>query len=408
MSKKRSASRTIGFDEGNAEGLSLDQLAGQGYGDLTSLTRGTGKLVARLVDIFEIYPDRNQPRRPIPNVVRQGWDHDPANIVHLFTAWIKAVDEERGEPFDVDAYIRSNDEFTYNENMGPIEDSFFKVLQLAISIRRDGLTNPVTIVPIDDKFMIETGERRWLAYHLLHAYFGDQDEVGDDKRDWSKMPARTVDVTDVWRQATENSARDDLNAISKARQFSILLMDLYGTENFKPIDSFENELLFYAQVADGSQYPIPRGQGDKILNALGFKNKSQYRRHRDLLRLPYWVWQWADDLNWAEGKIRKLTSKAKNNGELVNLAALEANKTGLNIEIGNPVNVEIKKPTPKPLYTKGKKLANVQEKDRVQLLVSLGENVKNATPATKDKLIREIEAHKKWLDELASIIQTEE
>jgi hypothetical protein len=117
-----------------------------------------------------------------------------------------------------------------------------------------------------------------------------------------------VDTPNVWRQAAENNARDNLNVIGKARQLAILMMDLLVEESsfeFHPFSAFENEREYYAQVADGRVYPIPDGKTELLLSAMGLKNPVQIRQIRKALRLPDEIWRVADDENWTEGKLRK-------------------------------------------------------------------------------------------------------
>ena len=179
------------------------------------------------------------------------------------------------------------------------------------SIRRDGLTNPISVVRRGNNYELETGERRWLAYHLLHWKFGENDLLPNNKqRNWSRIPARIVKEVDIWRQASENNARDNLNAISKARQLALLLMDLHGWEHFSTFNEFENEQDFYSQVADGNEWRIPRGHGEVLLNAMGLSDASQLRQYRALLRLPLADWRKADDENLTEGELRKIQNQS--------------------------------------------------------------------------------------------------
>ena len=175
------------------------------------------------------------------------------------------------------------------------------------SIRRDGLSNPISLVRHDGHYEIETGERRWLAYHILYWKFGDGDKRPDGSVvNWSRIPARVVSQVDVWRQASENNARDNLNAISRARQLSLLLMDMHGWQNFSKLSACDNEQAFYAQVADGSIWRIPRGQGERLLNAMGLSDAGQLRQYRALLRLPADLWRKGDDEDLSEGELRKM------------------------------------------------------------------------------------------------------
>lgn len=262
------------------------------------------------VSIFDITPDPAQPRRAVPSTVRAQWNGNPATVADMFTAWWDLTQQERGEkPFPLEGYLMEVDEAERSNQPGPIEASFLQVIDLAVSIRRDGLTNPVTVAPVNGRYQLETGERRWLAYHLLYAFFdGQQPERPDEREIWGKIPARQMNQVDVWRQATENNARADLNAIGKARQFAILMMDLWARDErapkrFKPFNSFESERAYYAQVADMSP---PHGRSNLLLTAMGFKHRNAIQRYRDLLSLSDELWRLADDHNCPEGVLREL------------------------------------------------------------------------------------------------------
>lgn len=273
------------------------------------------------VSIQEIHPNSIQPRYTIPHDLTDIFALHPRNLVDIFERWIIEVQLETGQKnFDIAPYLRgatthrgeqaeSDEGDTVSAEQPPSskEQSLMKVVDLAASIRRDGLSNPISLVRHDDHYEIETGERRWLAYHLLYWKFGDGDRrPGGSLVNWSRIPARIVKQVDVWRQASENNARDNLNAISRARQLSLLLMDLYGWSNFATIDGSENEQAFYAQVADGARWRIPRGQGERLLNAMGLSHAGQLRQYRALLRLPADLWRKGDDENLTEGELRKM------------------------------------------------------------------------------------------------------
>jgi len=248
------------------------------------------------------------------------------NIIDIFQRWIEEVKLERAQgEFDITSYLlgentsrgeqaeKPDEELTSISTSPPsnIEKSLMKIVDLAASIRRDGLTNPISVVRRGNNYELETGERRWLAYHLLHWKFGENDLLPNNKqRNWSRIPARIVKEVDIWRQASENNARDNLNAISKARQLALLLMDLHGWDNFVPFDKFEHEQDFYSQVADGNEWRIPRGHGEQLLNAMGLSDASQLRQYRALLRLPFDTWRKADDENLTEGELRKIQNQS--------------------------------------------------------------------------------------------------
>ncbi len=298
----------------------------------------SGRQVAKPINIFDIYPDPLQPRRAIPSPVRLYWDGRPANIGTLFDTWFRMAIEERGEDFKIEPFLLALDEVPRPEKIGPIDAALIDLLEMAANIRSNGLTNPITVANTGNLYHIETGERRWLAYHILNIYFEDE----QDK--WNRIPARVVDDFSVWRQASENNARANLNAISKARQLAILLMDIHQSRSSAKFKTFEemvgqgeSDRAFYAQVSDGNVYPTPSGMGEAVLTAGGFKTPSQMREHRQLLDLPDEVWRIADDLNWTQGRIRQLVRQSRgDSNKLISLALNQASTDGYSVGISQP------------------------------------------------------------------------
>jgi len=289
-----------------------------------------GRRDAEPTSIFAIVPDRTQPRRAMPNDVRTRWDGETSTLPELFGTWMQLAAEERGaEYFSVDSLLEGAVEIDENgesvsesiaalaSSNHPIEASLLHLTELAASIRQHGLINPITVVHRNGSYFLETGERRWLAHHLLHLHYPNDG--------WDKIPAQVVGHVDVMRQASENNVRNDLNAISKARQFAILLMELYrrsGTD-FEPFDALvgqgDSDRSYYAQVADGEQFRIPRGAGETLLSAMGLKDAGRLRQIRNLLRLPDRAWIIADDYNLSENRIRQAITEASSDEELTEL-----------------------------------------------------------------------------------------
>lgn len=274
---------------------------------------------ARPVDISNIWPDRAQPRRAVPLRARMYWDGDPRNVAQLFAGWQQELLHE-GNPLNLEALLNqvylpegvdgnedeSGVDAAWQEQSGPLAASLLGLVNLAVNIRQTGLTNPISVARAERAFVLETGERRWLAFHLLQLHFPHED--------WSHIPAHLVEYVDVWRQAGENSARRDLNAIGRARQLAILLMDLLRERGYSFRDYDDvlagggSEREYYAQVADGHEFRVPRGEGERLLNAMGLKSPVQLRQYRALLRLDDTRWQEADERNLGEGEIRRLHS----------------------------------------------------------------------------------------------------
>lgn len=248
---------------------------------------------AKPIDIFKIQPNPMQPRRLVPSQFRDG------ALMDQIEAWLDEVEGSSGRALPLEALILGKVELRAREERQAIAEELplLRLADLAASIHREGLTNPITVAGSDDSYMIETGERRWAAYHVLHAFIG-----GDAYR---AIPARRVAELNLWRQASENTARDNLNAIARARQIALLLMDMHGWENFEPIESFDREQDFYAQVADVAKWRVPYGRAEQLCAACGFENASRIRQYRALLRLSGEQWITADDRNIAEFELRK-------------------------------------------------------------------------------------------------------
>lgn len=348
MSKReKRAAQGLGAAEGGDTGaaMSLEELTRQGY-NLPLAEADRGRQVAKPISILQIVPDAKQPRRQIPSVIRQQWDGQAANTRDLFKAWSEAFAAEAGRTLDEivnlitailegreisPAEVYQTDKPDPARKWGVLGTSLMAVVNLAAEIRRDGLTNPITVVGNGDHYLIETGERRWLAFHLLNLFSDEADKT------WERIPARIVPESSVWRQASENTARAQLNAIGMARQLSLLLMALYSDEPFVPFEEavFQGvcDRAYYAQVADGNRWRIPRGKGEQVVSALGKTgDPTVLRKYRDLLRLPDSVWMLADDLNWTEYFIRtEIVEKAVDESGMISLAEFHAEKAGYRV-----------------------------------------------------------------------------
>ena len=242
------------------------------------------------VAINNIVPDSRQPRKVIPlRLERTG---SPTLDI---TNWAQLANISLSEVYGV---IRSDVELPDEFSPRVWQQGFIELVFLAKAIFHDGLIHPITTIKQKDTYILETGERRWLAYHLLYMLFNDEQ--------WSSIPSRVFSDFDVWRQADENNARTNLNAISKARQFAILMMNEINYR-FKDLEDFDTEQAYYAQVADSEQFRIPRGKGERFASATGLSVK-QLRDYRALLRLPNEMWVQADNENLTEHYLRDYTA----------------------------------------------------------------------------------------------------
>ena len=279
------------FDVGTAasEGFGHDM----GYSAVDIQTKEI--LRAKPIDIFSIKPNPMQPRRVVPSRYREG------PVLEQIKRWLAEVERGTGRALPLMDVIKGEVELRTADGNGdfgaaPEELPLLRLADLAASIRQDGLTNPITVVKSGDEFLIETGERRWVAYHLLNGLV-----EGDA---YAAIPARRMAELNLWRQASENTARDALNAIARARQIALLLMDLLGWDKFAPIESFGHEQDFYAQVADADRWRIPYGKSEQLCLACGFESASRIRQYRALLKLSREQWTYADDHDISEFEIR--------------------------------------------------------------------------------------------------------
>jgi hypothetical protein len=286
--------------------------AGEPAGDFDEMVYGrvdapeSGRVVARPISIMEIWPDVKQPRRAIPSAIRRIWNGTPADIPGLLGEWNVALAEEGHEinvlpVLDGIAELPDEDETpdetdSHAWRVRVMLNEYMSLVRLAASIDKDGLIHPITVVRSGDRYTIESGERRWLAYHLLAMYRGGK---------YFRIPAVVFDKLDVWRQAAENTRREDLNAIDRARGLALLLMDMYPEEDF---DRFEDLVLpgecdrvFYAQARS---LRVKRGFGEMVRRATGMTSNDMISRYRTLLEMPDELWTEADDNNWSEFKTR--------------------------------------------------------------------------------------------------------
>ncbi len=379
-------------------------------------------------DIFKIIPDPQQPRRTIPHSVRNAWDGDPTTLHEMFAVWLDAIHNERGSDFPLDAYLLQDDELLADQNdqePGPLEAHFIEVINLAVSIRQEGLANPISIVQNvanGNIYRIETGERRWLSFHLLYLMFqGQAEHLPDERAQWGKIPARRMDEPSVWRQAAENNARQNLNAIGRARQFAILMMDLWETDEkdprqFAPFDNFEHEQDYYRQAATLS---TPYGKNNILLSAMGFKNRATATRYRELLNLPSSLWDLADDMSCPEGVLRQLIKLPEDQAlaEFNHWLASQNNNVanGNNLENdsrsllrNNPSANNVNRPTllADPACKSGKKLFATGKKQKISQnlreLIGLHDGVGQAAKSTKSQIRQMMDDLRRVLDEIES------
>ncbi len=385
------------------------------------------------LSIFSIQPDVQQPRRAVPFQVRGGWSGEPRDIADLFNTWLNFIAQERHTtsqpPFDLDEYLwaeavasRERDDLPEHQP-GPVERAFLKVVELAVSIRRDGLANPVSIHRLNrDSYKLETGERRWLAYHILFGYFNGDGGKPDERSKWEKIPAIIVEQFNVWRQASENTARADLNAIGRARQYAILMIDLLSRRgvNFKGYDALvqadSSDRPYYAQVIP---HRVPNGTAEQLANGLGVSHRAAFTRSRSLLGLPDEVWIIGDNFDFSEDellRLAKLEPPSKAIEEARRMASIVATRNNLSStqRQAEPDAKAGNRDTASPALFKdaavkrGKRLFPKQNEQIARELMTLRSGVGQARPQTKQQIKSHIQEMRFWLDQLESAMDEPE
>lgn len=242
------------------------------------------RIVGKPIALERIYPDARQPRRAIPAAVRAA--APGADTLTLLNRWRELAGEAQGHAIDPVPHITGKVQHGDDE-LAPITERLFDLYSLAASILSDGLMYPITVAMQAGDHLIETGERRYLAFTLLAEHV-DPDEYG-------KIPAQVMDEHSVWRQAQENNNRAELNAIEKARQLAILYMDMWADDrDFGSIDELitpaGSDRPYYAQAADLN---ARRGYGQRVMDAMGVSQRGSISMYKKMLELT--------DEEWMEG-----------------------------------------------------------------------------------------------------------
>jgi len=352
--------------------------------------------VAKPLPVDRVLPEPTQPRRLMPSAVARLWDRRPESLPHIFSQWWGMAQDEMQIEFDLRRYVLDDTyeielpitDFKSEEQSAtyPISMRLLRLANFARTIRREGQINPIKVVRSGDFWLIEIGERRWTARHLLRWLTG-----GKDVR-WTTILAEQVAQLSRARQSVENANREDLNAIADARQLALLLMAEYGEENFKPLSYFLEQGLcdrhFYAQVSDGEQYRVPKGKAEYLLSLMSLKEPTQLRQYRALLRLSDEAWVMGDDQNWTERHLRDVASQKA--------------------DTVTTVTVSGKSPSPPllddPALQTGKFVLNQQRKAIFRELLGLKSGAGQAQPHTKAQLKLMIEEAENAINDMKKLL----
>lgn len=277
-------------------------------GDLGDFAGTTAEITGRGMKVVSIVldrvrPDPAQPRRVLPEIIRDEFLLGHINARQALERWETLVAEEAsqlGRPRpDWQALLDRSPEDRKEEQLevdppgqpGPEEELLRSIVATAATIRHGGQVSPITVAEIDggSSYRIETGERRYWAHQWLNIWVPSGFE---------QIQCIVVPDASPWRQAAENTSREGLSAIALARQLATLLLNLYEIEPdyTKPIPND-----WYRQALE---YRVPRGDGANLRAALGGIERSQFSRIQALLRLPDPVWELADRHRLEEKRLR--------------------------------------------------------------------------------------------------------
>ncbi len=146
------------------------------------------------IPIEQIYPDPDQPRKRLPRdlarAVREGMD---ARI--LLQELRKRAETQTG----LGTFLKGLDDLT-------------------TSIKQVGQLAPIRVYPDKGKrYVIEMGERRWLAHLILHFDRGESDFSHIDAIITSKHKEAAVDAQTLQRRMAENVHRAEFSPLEMAR-----------------------------------------------------------------------------------------------------------------------------------------------------------------------------------------------
>lgn len=279
-------------------------------GDLGDFASTGGEIAGRGIKVVSLVldrvrPDPAQPRRVLPDAIRDEFLSGYINARQALERWEALVVEEafrRGRPRpDWQALLVRNpedrDEDRENIDLpgraGAEEQMLRSIVATAATIRHGGQVSPITVAEIDggSYYRIETGERRYWAYQWLNMWVSSG---------FDQIQCIVVPEASPWRQAAENTSREGLSAIALARQLATLLLDMYDIhpDYSRPIPND-----WYRQALN---YRVPRGEGASLRAALGGIERSQFSRIQALLRLSDPVWELVDRYRLEEKRLRSV------------------------------------------------------------------------------------------------------
>jgi hypothetical protein len=248
-------------------------------------------------------PDPVQARRVLPEALHMKFHNNrltPTQALRELVQIAQVSARQQARPFAnvLELLADPESDVEQSDKLSPEEKALKDLVNLAVTIRDDGQVNPLTVVDVSQGvtrlYRIETGERRYWAHWLLRDFVEGYE--GDGMVDCIIVSA---EVSSVFRQAKENTARKGLTAIAMARQAALLLLTVHSYEI--PNHAVNND--FYRQALD-LDLRGKREYTEVILSAMGGIGKMRLSQYKSLLRLSDEALELADRYQIEERVLR--------------------------------------------------------------------------------------------------------
>ncbi|NOR84001.1 MAG: hypothetical protein GQ526_10970 [Ardenticatenales bacterium] len=239
--------------------------------------------------IRDLLPDPLQARRVLPAGLRGRFLAGELAPVEALNAWRELASEDAMEGEVLEA----------------------RVVRLARSLQAQEQINPITVQSVrigdHERYMIETGERRWWAHWWL---------VGLEKDTRFEMiQAVVVAQASAWRQAAENLQGEPLSAVQEACQVARLVLLEGGTSpgyslkwgESAPVVELDEGGMGYGFYRRALARRIPQGAWPLIEQATG-KGTRYCQYLLGLFRLCDEALETADRAGITESQLRPLAS----------------------------------------------------------------------------------------------------
>ncbi|MDT8304794.1 MAG: ParB N-terminal domain-containing protein [Anaerolineae bacterium] len=258
--------------------------------------------------LASIRPDPGQPRRVLPPALAEGLAAGALSPQEVLDGW---------------------------QETAPDSPALRALQQLADSIARHGLINPITVRrpradedgPAGASYFVVTGERRYWA-HVLLAAAGRPIQAGDLPQDPAHIRASIVDegISIRAHQLIENIMREDINAVAKARGLWALRYELSGVHASRVNDSSpgEDEKEVNGKGEDGVNDSSPSAAlvpWTRVAEELGISKRYRIFLTQVLTLSPE-AQALVEEHGLAETAIRPIVQKLRDEPEL-QLAALQ-------------------------------------------------------------------------------------